>query len=162
MNRIADIYENIGGILKLWIVPVEEVALYPEPLKNHVPFLNFTAESDGWLDLNVIDDRSGYTTEKRPSFSGDSYQHKLRAGVSKVRTEVEEALIKLDNRNVIVGIKDGNAMYKLFGTLEHPLVVSFSAQSGNQPPDLNYYNINMEGATIKNAFNTSESMFSPS
>ncbi|UZR93158.1 hypothetical protein [Chondrinema litorale] len=137
-------FPNLGGILKLFIAPAENIS---QVVMSGKTVQSIIFSLDDWTEIKILDDQSRYKFQKKNSFNGEYFDNVINAIHPKVRLD-ENLLFLYDYELDVVAVTmDGNENFICFGSKEEPLRLLLEADSGSSAPSLNQFSITISGQT---------------
>jgi hypothetical protein len=156
MQKIANPYNNMGGVLKIWTAPAENIQSLTIT-GNTVQAVNFN--TGDFTEIFLLDDKSGYRFDKQEDFDGDSFDNDIRLLHPKARLDGSLFFVHASELNVLAFILDSNEQFLCLGTPEEPLRLTFKAGSGNRADQLNAFEIDIKGPTTRPPYYILPSIF---
>ena len=142
LNKPSD---NLGGLLSIWAVPPSDITIS----FNAVSF--FT--TDNIIEMSCSPGSISFTETQVQEKYGLGYKNELNAFIPKDSPEVQSIINDMIGRKWIVVFLDQNEQFKVAGTPEIPLRVSFDLDTGADTPDRNGHSISFYGTqTEKSRF----------
>lgn len=143
MKQLNKPSDNLGGLLKIWAVPPEDIVISP----NAVGFLT----TQNIVEMYCTAGSLSFTEKASKEKYGLAYKIELNAFIPKDSPETQEIINDMSGRKWVVIILDQNEYFKVAGTREIPLHVSFNLDSGSDTPDRNGHSISFYGTQISKA-----------
>ena len=137
MNSITkpDHLDNIGGIIKLWFVPVEHIASISRPIHDYAGFI---LEADRvWFELYFSPQSASYSFKFKSDNKGSYYQCKIVGVIPRQDNILNTSINQLRDRAFVCKVLDANGHYRIVGTQQSPLRLVYEFDSGNKPSDRN-------------------------
>ena len=116
--------ENLGGLLRMWVLEPSAVA----SLSSGV--LSLSGQGDVIL-LYITPESSHADCELRRSAAGHYYELSVGGFTPRIREEAQRLFERMAGRSYVVVLRDGNGQYQLAGNPQEPLRFSFSARTGS-------------------------------
>lgn len=144
MKTINKQPENMGGVLRIWAVPRNDISVSA----NQVTILS----DQNMVDIYLKEDSASFSEEMTTTFAGTGYKTDLSAIVPCDTDETVKQISDMERRSrYLVIYIDGNGNYKLAGTTKVPLRFSATATTGLGTSGLNHYRISFAGFQRKRA-----------
>ena len=144
MKTINKKTENIGGVLRLWAIPQNDIS---------VAGATVTIASDAnMVSIYVREDSASFREDLQKSFAGSIYKVDVSAVVPCENSDTLKLIEEMEQRSrYLVIYLDGNGNYKLVGTVKSPLRFSAKATTGLGTAGLNHYAVSFTGNQLKRA-----------
>lgn len=127
--------DNLGGINSFRYIPISEVLYLSEAIEGKV-CEPLTIKAPGrWYDFYATEGTMGFNEVKENSPHGDFYKVRLSGFVPKDRPELIHALNKMRNQKFIIDYTDNNGLRKIIGTIDEPLRLKHSFDTGADVPN---------------------------
>jgi len=143
MKRLNKPSDNLGGLLSIWAVPPADI------------YIGFNAVSffttDNIIELYCSPGSISFTEKESQEIYGLGYKNELNAFIPKDSPEVQAIINSMSGRKWIVVFLDQNEQFKVVGTPEIPLRVSFDLDTGSDTPDRNGHSISFYGTQTSKA-----------
>ena len=140
LNKPSD---NLGGLLKIWAVPPRDI------------FISFNAVSffttDNIIEMYCSLGSISFTEKESQEKYGLGYKNELNAFIPKDSSETLALINDMIGRKWVVIMLDQNEYYKVAGTPEIPLRVSFDLDTGADTADRNCHTVSFYGTQISKA-----------
>ena len=143
MKQLSKPSDNMGGLLKMWAVPLSDFSVNGETVT--------ISTNDNIYQLYCSSDSLSFNEPSRQTEAGIHYDCKVSGFIPKDTEEVRVALAELEYRPYVIIFQDGNGNFKLCGTASYPLRLSASLHTGKQTSDRAGYEIQFTGKTITRA-----------
>ena len=140
LNKPSD---NLGGLLSIWAVPPSDISIS----FNAASFLS----TDNIIEIYCSPGSISYTEKESQEKYGLGYKNEINAFIPKDTEEAESIINDMTGRRWVVILLDQNEMFKVAGTPEIPLRVSFDLDTGTDTPDRNGHSISFYGTQISKA-----------
>ena len=135
--------ENLGGFLGLWAVPPSDIVLSSA---------NATLLStDRIIQLYCSPGSITFTEKEVREKSGIIYQCEITGFIPRYSPEGLEIILRMSGRKWIVIMLDQNEQYKVAGTSQIPLRVSFDMEAGADPSERSGHIISFFGSQLSKA-----------
>lgn len=128
----------MGGSLKLWLVPTTAIT----SLASGSLVLSSTS---GVYDIYVTQHKLNVEPNVKRERAGISYPIRINAFHPRIRQEATDFFNEINQRKYVVVFLDSNMEYNVAGTTDFPLRFKYLQVTGNDTPDLNGYDITLEG-----------------
>ena len=143
MKRLNKPSDNLGGLLSIWAVPPADICIG----FNAVSF--FT--TDNIIEIYCSPGSISFTEKESQEKYGLGYKNEINAFVPKDSPEVQSIISSMSGRKWVVILQDQNEQFKVAGTPEIPLRVSFDLDTGSDTPDRNGHSISFHGTQTTKA-----------
>lgn len=139
MKQLNKPTDNLGGLIKFWLVPPDAVS----------------SMTCGTLTLQSTDEvyavycspgSISFNEPQEQTRAGILYKPEIKGFIPKDSPEVEAAINAMEGRKYLGVFVDGNEQYKVCGTVEIPLRVYFDLDTGSDTPDRNGHTITLNGS----------------
>ena len=140
LNKPSD---NLGGLLSIWTVPPDDIVLG----FNTVYFIT-TANI---IEIYCSPGSISFTEKETQEKYGLGYKNELNAFIPKDSPETQVIINDMSGRKWVVILLDQNEQFKVAGTPEIPLRVSFDLDTGSDTPDRNGHSISFYGTQTSKA-----------
>lgn len=140
LNKPSD---NLGGLLKIWAIPPDDLSIS----FNAVSF--FT--TDNIIEMYCSPGSISFTEKETQEKYGLGYKNQLNAFIPKDSPETQTIINDMSGRKWVVVLQDQNEQFKVAGTPEIPLRVSFDLDTGMDTPDRNGHSISFYGTQTSKA-----------
>jgi hypothetical protein len=135
--------ENLGGFLALWAVPPSDIVLSSA---------NATLLStDRIIQMYCSPGSITFTEKEVREKSGIIYQCEIAGFIPRDSPEGLEIILRMSGRKWIVILLDHNEQYKVAGTSQIPLRVSFDMEAGADPSERSGHIISFFGSQLSKA-----------
>jgi hypothetical protein len=134
LNKPSD---NLGGLLVIWAVPPADLSIS----FNTVNFLT----TDNIIELYCSPGSISFTEKETQEKYGLGYKNEINAFIPKDTPEVQSIINDMSGRRWVVILMDQNEQFKVAGTPETPLRVSFDLDTGMDTQDRNGHSISFYG-----------------
>jgi hypothetical protein len=140
MKEILKTSNNMGGLLKMWVVPANRYWL----TKSVFAFQNPDEVFQIYCTPGTIQLKEPLSVND----TGRVYKTEVSGFIPENRKEVADAILEMDGKPFVILLLDGNGKYILAGTSFYPLRINPSLEQGKDTSDLAGTNISFEGTTI--------------
>ncbi len=140
LNKPSD---NLGGLLKIWAVPPTDIVIGI----NTVYFIT----TENIIEIYCSPGSLSFTEKATQEKYGLGYKNELNAFIPKDRPDVLQIINQMSSRKWVVILLDQNEQFKVAGTPEIPLRVSFDLDTGADTPDRNGHSISFYGTQTSKA-----------
>ncbi len=140
LNKPSD---NLGGLLLIWAVPPTDIIVS----LNSVDFLSTQNIFEIYCTLGSM----SFTEKEVQEKYGTAYKNELNAFIPKDSLEVLKIINEMSGRKWVVVMMDQNGYFKVAGTPEIPLRVSFDLDTGADTADRNGHSISFYGTQTSKA-----------
>jgi hypothetical protein len=130
LNKPSD---NLGGLLAIWAVPPEDIVIG----FNTANFKSTANIIEMYCSPGSISFTEAVTQEKY----GLGYKNEINAFIPKDSPEVQAIINDMTGRKWVIILLDQNQQFKVAGTPEIPLRISFDLNTGADTPDRNGHSI---------------------
>ena len=138
MKSINKQTKNIGGISKFYLVPTSQFSSLSNPDDDEIHTLVISSLDTVW-EISAIYQSINFTEKFQNSQSGSYYSRKFSAKIGKDTPRTYSDLQSLRNQKWILIYQDQNGSWKMIGSTDYPLRVSFTVNPGSSVADLNHY-----------------------
>ncbi len=143
MKQLNKPSDNMGGLLSIWAVPPTDVAIGFESIS----FLT----TDNIIQLYCSPGSLSFIEKQSIEKAGTVYKTQINAFTPKDSPEVQAIINSMSGRKWVIILLDQNEQYKVAGTPDIPLRVSFDLDTGSDTPDLNGHSISFYGTQTSKA-----------
>ena len=143
MKQLNKPSNNLGGLLKIWAVP-------PDDITVSFNTANFKTTAN-IIEMYCSPGSISFTEKESQENYGLGYKNELNAFIPKDSPEVQAIINDMSGRKWVVIMLDQNEQFKVSGTPEIPLRVSFDLDTGSDTPDRNGHSISFYGTQISKA-----------
>ena len=140
LNKPSD---NLGGLLKLWAVPPDDITI-------SFNTANFRSTAN-IIEMYCSPGSISFTEKESQENYGLGYKNELNAFIPKDSPETQAIINDMTGRKWVVILLDQNEQFKVAGTPEIPLRVSFDLDTGADTPDRNGHSISFYGTQTSKA-----------
>jgi len=140
LNKPSD---NLGGLLSIWAVPPSDISIS----FNAASFLS----TDNIIEMYCSPGSISFTEKESQEKYGLGYKNEINAFIPKDSEEAESIINDMTGRRWVVILLDQNEKFKVAGTPEIPLRVSFDLDTGTDTPDRNGHSISFYGTQTTKA-----------
>ena len=137
MNTLLKPSDNLGGVLRLWAIPAEDVV----SLTAGVLSLSGT---DNVIALYITPESADSSCLLKKADGGFYYEITVSGFSPRIRKEADQLFKSMAGHNYVVVFLDGNLQYRAAGSKEQPLRFSFSAKTGMAVSDRNGYELEFQ------------------
>ena len=140
LNKPSD---NLGGLLKIWAVPPDDITI-------SFNTANFRTTAN-IIEMYCSPGSISFTEKETQEKYGLGYKNEINAFIPKDSPETQPIINDMIGRKWVVILLDQNEQFKLAGTPEIPLRVSFDLDTGADTPDRNGHSISFYGTQTSKA-----------
>ncbi len=140
LNKPSD---NLGGLLSIWAVPPADLILS----FNAVSF--FTTENI--IKMYCSPGSISFTEKASQEKYGLGYKNEINAFIPKDSEQTQAIMNDMVGRKWVIILLDQNQQFKVVGTPEIPLRVSFDLDTGSDTADRNGHSISFYGTQLSKA-----------
>ena len=137
LNKPSD---NLGGILSIWAVP-------PDDITVGVNTANFRTTAN-IIEMYFSPGSMSFTEKQSIEKYGTVYKTQINAFTPKDSPQSQAIIDDMIGRKWVVIMLDQNEQFKVAGTPDIPLRVSFDLDTGADTPDRNGHSISFYGTQI--------------
>ena len=120
MTVLRHLSGNIGGINPVQYIFKEDVASFI--ISPSTLYGSLTLKSgSSWNYLYASPESIQVDGKEEDTPSGIKYTYQIKMLIPKDRPDVEVILRNLNNRHLIIKVKDKNGVSRYFGTMDHPM-----------------------------------------
>lgn len=137
MNSITkfDHLDNMGGIVKLWYVPISDVTSMSRPIHDYGGVT--LAANKEWLEMYFSPQSASVKIKFKNGSKGSYFECKLKGVIPKHYYDLNTRINQLCDYAFICKVLDANGEYRVIGTKDFPLRFSFEFDSGKKTADRN-------------------------
>ena len=143
MKQLNKPSDNLEGLLKFWAVPPDDITIS----FNTANFRTTANIIEMYCSLGSI----SFTEKESQENYGLGYKNEINAFIPKDSPDVQAIINDMIGRKWVVIMLDQNEYFKVAGTPEIPLRVSFDLDSGADTPDRNGHTVSFYGTQISKA-----------
>jgi hypothetical protein len=143
MKRLNKPSDNLGGLLSIWAVPSKDISI----CFNTVSFFS----TDNIIEIYCSPGSISFTEKESQEKYGLGYKNEFNAFIPKDSPEVQSIINSMSGRKWVIIFLDQNEQFKVAGTPEIPLRVSFDLDTGSDTPDRNGHLISFYGTQTSKA-----------
>ena len=143
MKQLNKPSDNMGGLLKIWAIPPTDIIIG----SNSVSFTS----QDNIVEMYCSPGSMSFTEKESAEKAGTIYKTELNAFAPKDSDSARQIITGMTGRKWVVIYLDQNEQYKVAGTVEIPLRVSFDLGTGTDTPDRNGHSVLFSGSQISKA-----------
>jgi len=140
LNKPSD---NLGGLLFIWAVPPDDIVL-------GFNTANFRTTAN-MIKIYCSSGSISFTEKETQEKFGLGYKNELNAFIPKDSPETQAIINDMSGRKWVVILMDQNEQFKIAGTPEIPLRVSFDLDTGSDTADRNGHSISFYGSQTSKA-----------
>ena len=140
LNKPSD---NLGGLLAIWAVPPDDITI-------SFNTANFRTTAN-IIEMYCSPGSISFTEKESQEKYGLGYKNELNAFIPKDTLETMAIINQMIGRKWVVILLDQNEQFKVAGTPEIPLRVSFDLDTGGDTPDRNGHSISFYGTQTSKA-----------
>ena len=140
LNKPSD---NLGGLLSIWAVPPDDITI-------SFNTANFRTTAN-IIEIYCSPGSISFTEKETQEKYGLGYKNELNAFIPKDSPETLAIINDMCRRKWVVILLDQNEHFKVAGTPEIPLRVSFDLDTGADTPDRNGHSISFYGTQTAKA-----------
>jgi hypothetical protein len=141
MKQLNKPSDNLGGVLKIWAVPPSDITIG----SNTVSFTT----TENIVEMYCSPGSMSMTEKESLEKAGTAYQTELKAFVPKDTDAARQIIAGMTGRHWIVIYQDQNEQFKVSGTVQVPLRVSFDLDTGADTPDRNGHSVSFYGKQVE-------------
>lgn len=143
MKHLNKPTDNLGGLLKIWAVPPSEITIS----LNTVSF----SSTDNIIEMYCSPGSISFTEKESQEKYGLGYKNELNASIPKDSTKVQSIINDMSGRKWVVILLDQNEQFKVAGTPEIPLRISFDLDTGSDTSERNGHAVSFYGMQTEKA-----------
>jgi hypothetical protein len=143
MKHLNKPTDNLGGLLKIWAVPPTDINIS----SNSISF----SSTQNIIEIYCTPGSLSFTEKESQEKYGTAYKNELNAFIPKDRQETLAIINQMSGRKWVVILLDQNEQFKVAGTPEIPLRVSFDLDTGADTADRNGHSISFYGTQSSKA-----------
>lgn len=146
LNKVAE--NNIGGLLKFWLVPHTNVNSLEKNFNTGIYTITFKEEDNNWL-IYCTPETMKYYEKENDSLGSVYYESELTGFVPNDAADQAQQFELIKNRKWLVVFLDDNGNYKLIGDVSFPMLLIKEYDSGTATTDRKGYYLRITGSTPK-------------
>lgn len=127
MKQLNKPAENMGGLIKFWAVPSDQVTVSGKTVT--------IASTDNVYEVYCSQDSMQHSEPAEETGAGTHYNTTVKGFSPGITEELDAALEYMDRRKWVVLFIDGNGNYKLAGSKEQPLRLTTNVDTGQATSD---------------------------
>ena len=143
MKHLSKPSDNLGGLLFIWAVPPDDITVS----FNTANFRTTANIIEMYCSLGSM----SFTEKESQEKYGLGYKIQINAFIPKDSAETQAIINDMIGRKWVVVFLDQNEQFKVAGTPEIPLRVSFDLDTGADTPDRNGHSISFYGSQTSKA-----------
>jgi hypothetical protein len=143
MKHLSKPSDNLGGLLFIWAVPPDDIVV-------SFNTANFRT-TDNIIEIYCSPGSISFTETATQEKYGLGYKNEINAFIPKDSAEVQVIITDMTGRKWVVVFLDQNGQFKVAGTPEIPLRVSFDLDSGADMADRSGHSVSFYGAQTSKA-----------
>ena len=143
MKQLNKPSNNLGGLLKIWAVPPDDITI-------SINTTNFKSTAN-IIEMYCSPGSLSFTEKESQENYGLGYKNGINAFIPKDSPETQAIINDMIGRKWVVIMLDQNEYYKVAGTPEIPLRVTFDLDSGADTADRNGHTVSFYGNQISKA-----------
>jgi hypothetical protein len=147
MKTVSKQKNNIGGIARLYAVPIELLTGLAASGTSGV-YDATLSDTDEVYNISAIAESIQATEEEKRSSAGSYFDHQIRATIAKDTPDLMIALNELSGKRLIMIYRDHNDRFKLVGSTTEAIRISNKTFSGEKISDLQKADLIFEGRTV--------------
>lgn len=140
LNKPSD---NLGGLLSIWAVPPDDITI-------SFNTANFRTTAN-IIEMYCSPGSISFTENESQEKYGLGYKNQLNAFIPKDSVETQAIINTMSGRKWVVILLDQNEQFKVAGTPEIPLRVSFDLDTGSDTADRNGHTVSFYGTQTAKA-----------
>lgn len=146
MKTVSKSTNNIGGIARLYAVPIEVLTAVVQSATPGVYTVTLSS-TDEVYDISAIAESISASEEAKQSGAGWYLEQQIRATMAKDTPELVLAMEELTGKRLIMIYRDQNDRYKLVGSQTESIRLNTKSDSGKKIADLQKSEFLFEGKT---------------
>ncbi len=143
MKQLNKPSDNLGGLLSIWAIPPDDITI-------SFNTANFRTTAN-IIEMYCSPESISFTEKESQENYGLGYKNELNAFIPKDSPKTQAIINDMIGRKWVIIMLDQNEYYKVAGTPEIPLRVSFDLDSGADTPDRNGHTVSFYGNQISKA-----------
>ena len=143
MKQLNKPSDNLGGLLKIWAIPPDDITI-------SFNTANFKTTAN-IIEMYCSPGSISFTEKESQEKYGLGYKNEINAFIPKDSPETLAIINDMIGRKWVVILLDQNEYYKVAGTPEIPLRVSFDLDTGADTADRNGHTVSFYGTQISKA-----------
>lgn len=142
--------DNIGGIVKLWYLPVEFIQSMTRPIHAYGGITLIAGKS--WFPF-YFSPQSGFYKHKFTSTDKGSYYKCTIEGIFPHKDpDNDYDFLQNNNLGFVCKVLDANGYYHIVGTRDFPLRFTYDFKTGSSPGDRNSVSFSFSGDQLRAPF----------
>lgn len=143
MKQLNKPSDNLGGLLSVWAVP-------PTDITAGFNSVSFTT-TDNIIAMYCSPGSLSFTEKETNEKPGKVYKTELKGFIPKDSFQVLQLINSMSGRKWVIIMMDQNEQYKVAGTAEIPLRVSFDLDTGSDTRERNGHTVSFYGTQTSKA-----------
>ena len=140
MKKLNKPTDNLGGVLKMWAIPVADFYLTGDTISF--------SSIDDVVEIYCSPDSISYEETSDQSEAGIYYNVTIKGFVPSDSDESRKILSEMEQRPFAVVFCDGNQNYRLAGNGFYPLRMKFDFFTGRTTSERSGFEITFSGKTL--------------
>jgi hypothetical protein len=139
MNEIlkTHLIDNVGGIIKLWYIPMSDVSYITRPIHGYGGIYLKTAKV--WLEFYFTPGSGSFSLDFNSAAKGNIFETKIKGSFPKQHQGHDYSIRQMIGQPFVCKVLDANGVYRLAGTLDCPMKFAFDLDTGKKTEDRNSY-----------------------
>jgi hypothetical protein len=129
--------DNLGGLLKMWALPQSDISITGKTV-------NFVT-TENIFEMYCRPDSMAQTETKEQTSGGIVYSTEIIGFAPCETQEMEDAINYLEPRKLALITKNGNGLYRLFGSQNYPIRLRGVMTSGADTSSAAGYELRFDG-----------------
>ena len=140
LNKPSD---NMGGLLSIWAVPPSDITISYNT--------SIFSTTDNIIEIYCSPGSISFSEKATQEKYGLGFKNEINAFIPKDSEQAQSIINDMIGRKWVVILLDQNEQFKVAGTPEIPLRVSFDLDTGTDTPDRNGHSISFYGTQTSKA-----------
>jgi len=138
-------FTNLGGLKDVQLIPISVITSFGEIINGRI----YSIIINGDLIVPaIISNKSKFTEEKTAK---SAFLYKMEFACSKDSLSLRNDFEILDNEKYVIVCSDNNGIKRILGSLLNPIIILTKLDKGENPSNLNYYNVEANWLTRERA-----------
>ena len=143
MKQLNKPTDNLGGLLSIWAVPPSDITI-------SFNTANFRTTAN-IIEMYCSPGSLSFSEKESLETCGTVYKTEINGFIPKDSPEVLAIVNDMSRRKWVIILLDQNEYYKVAGTPEIPLRVSFDLDTGSDTPDRSGHTVSFYGTQLSKA-----------